>query len=175
MTLTSTPKAYETREQLRYTVENAQAVPGGTGTVIPFIALGAGYHSYADLNLDLFQGMGGSRPFLHSAFDFTGALDGGYPRTYSATLGAQVNLPMFNSTGRWRHFGPWDKVVAAVFYPSVLDPRSAPCPGRGADWALGSSVLLDHFISYVRGANACPETGAQAGTFPCDASDVDAL
>lgn len=54
----------------------------------------------------MFQGLGGPTSFQHTCFDFTGALDGGYSRTFSAMLGAQVNMPQFNHTGRWKGFGP---------------------------------------------------------------------
>lgn len=81
--------------------------------------------------------------------------DGGYDRSYSMMLGAQMNLPQFNSSapagpqtgpGPWRYFGPWEKVVGGTFFPGVLEYRSAPSP-----WTNGSTAILDHFVAYVKG------------------------
>jgi hypothetical protein len=51
-----------------------------------------------------------------------------------------------NDTGPWSYFGPWEKVRGAAFFPGLLEYRSAPSP-----WTQGSSVILDHFVAYVKG------------------------
>ena len=60
--------------------------------------------------------------------DFSALLDGGYDRSKSMLLGAQMNLPAFNSstsrsvwtsgndTGPWSYFGPWEKTIGAAFF-----------------------------------------------------------
>ena len=102
--------------------------------------------------------------------DFSALLDGGYDRSKSMLLGAQMNLPAFNSstsrsvwtsgndTGPWSYFGPWEKTIGAAFFPGVLEYRSAPSP-----WTEGSSVILDHFAAYVKGAT---DTGLHLGQPP---------
>lgn len=52
-----------------------------------------------------------------------------------------------NDTGPWSYFGPWEQTIGAAFFPGVLEYRSAPSP-----WTEGSSVILDHFVAYVKGA-----------------------
>ena len=162
------------REEVQQTATNAAMIPGGTHEVLPFIALGASYHKNAsnpdiDYQGDHKQSSPGT-PFFQATFDFSGLLDGGYDRSNSMVMGAQVNLPMFNSstsrsvwtsgndTGPWSYFGPWEKVRGAVFFPGVLEYRSAPSP-----WTAGSSVILDHFVSYVKGGT---DTGLHLGQPP---------
>lgn len=45
-------------------------------------------------------------------------------------------------------FAPWRYAQVVLFYPSVFDLRSVP-----AGPAEKSTVMLQHFASYVRGAN----------------------
>ena len=63
-----------------------------------------------------------------------------------------------NDTGPWSYFGPWEKTIGAAFFPGVLEYRSAPSP-----WTEGSSVILDHFVAYVKGA---VDTGLHLGQPP---------
>jgi hypothetical protein len=91
-----------TRDALQQTATNAAMITGGTHEVLPFVALGASIHRNAtapDIN---WQGnhteSASDKPFFQTTFDFSALLDGGYDRSNSMLLGAQVNLPMFNSS-----------------------------------------------------------------------------
>ena len=162
MSLYNTDDIKLTRDALQQTATNAAMIPGGTHDVLPFIALGASYHRNASApNMD-WQGnhseSASNKPFFQMTFDFSALLDGGYDRSNSMLLGAQVNLPMFNSStsrsvwtsgpdeGPWSYFGPWQKVRGAAFFPGILEYRSAPSP-----WTEGSTTILDHFVQYVKG------------------------
>ena len=115
-------------------VENAAALPGGVGTVIPWVALGASVHRNASAPDIDYQGNHSQStadvPFFESTFDFSAMLDGGYDRSLSMQMGAELNLPGFNSslgplpTGEPRtmfpFFGPFEKAVGVVFFPGVL-------------------------------------------------------
>ena len=123
-----------TREKFKYTVENAGTLPGGVGTVIPWVALGASVHRNASAPDIDYQGNHSQStadvPFFESTFDFSAMLDGGYDRSLSMQMGAELNLPGFNSslgplpTGEPRtmfpFFGPFEKAVGVVFFPGVL-------------------------------------------------------
>ena len=71
-------------------------------------------------------------------------LDGGYDRLFSMQMGAQINLPQFNSSKKFPNgpraqttfpfFGPFEKAVGVVFFPGVLEYRSAPSPERGTSF-----------------------------------------
>ena len=83
-----------TRDAVQHTATNAAAIPGGTHEVLPFIALGASYHrnaSWPDID---WQGnhseSASDKPFFPTTFDFSALLDGGYDRSNSMLLGAQV-------------------------------------------------------------------------------------
>lgn len=123
--------------------------------VVPYIALGASYHR----NLSHAPNMSAQAseplpdlPFFDTGnFDFTGAPpSGGYDRAYSMLMGAQANQPSkFGSRGTYAGaFGPWEQVRSVAFFPSLLDARAAPSPLTN-----GSSVIMDHFVSYCAGAH----------------------
>jgi len=109
-------------------------LPGGVGTVIPWVALGASVHRNASAPDIDYQGNHSQStadvPFFESTFDFSAMLDGGYDRSLSMQMGAELNLPGFNSslgplpTGEPRtmfpFFGPFEKAVGVVFFPGVL-------------------------------------------------------
>ena len=50
--------------------------------------------------------------------------------------------------GREKMFAPWRFAQVVMFYPSVLDLRSLPAGPDGK-----STIMMQHFVSYVRGAN----------------------
>ena len=71
-----------------------------------------------------------------------------FDRVYSWQLGAEINIPWYGQPGREYMFAPWRFAQAVCFYPSTFDLRSRPAgPGQQ------STVLMQHFASYVRGAN----------------------
>ena len=78
----------------------------------------------------------------------------GYDFAHSMILGAQINQPKFNSSGAWQAFGPWEQAHGATFYPGVFDLRAQPSKIHP-----GSSVVMDHFVSYVQGATAVLKEG----------------
>ncbi len=52
-------------------------------------------------------------------------------------------------------FAPWRFAEVVMFYPSVFDLRSVSAgPGKT------STVMMQHFVSYVRGANNLPGVAA---------------
>lgn len=53
--------------------------------------------------------------------------------------------------GRENMFAPWRYAQVVMFYPSVLDVRSLPAGPDGK-----STIMMQHFVSYVRGANGVP-------------------
>ena len=122
-------------------VENAAALPGGVGTVIPWVALGASVHRNASAPPDIdYQGNHSQSetyvPFFDTTFDFSAMLDGGYDREFSMQMGAQLNLPGFNSSlgplpngpgarTMFPFFGPFQKAVGVVFFPGVLGEPTA--------------------------------------------------
>ena len=89
--------------------------------------------------------------FFSMPFVFDGTFDDGhvYDLSHSMLLGAQINQPQFNSTGAWQAFGPWEQAHGATFFPGVFDLRARP-----SAMTPGSSVIMDHFVSYVKGATA---------------------
>ena len=102
MSLYNTDDVKLTRDALQQTATNAAMIPGGSHEVLPFIALGASYHRNASAPDINWQGnhseSASDKPFFQETFDFSALLDGGYDRSNSMVLGAQVNLPMFNSS-----------------------------------------------------------------------------
>jgi hypothetical protein len=63
-------------------------------------------------------------------------------------FGAEINTPWFGEEGREQMFAPWRHAEVVCLYPSVFDLRSAPA---GQD--NRSTVMMQHFVAYVRGAN----------------------
>eukprot|EP01043_Picozoa_sp_COSAG02_P064377 COSAG02_NODE_9392_length_2231_cov_2.747186_2_plen_100_part_00 len=71
-----------------------------------------------------------------------------FDRVYSWQLGAEINIEWFGQPGREYIFAPWQFAEAVCFYPSIFDLRSKRAgPGENP------TVLMQHFASYVRGAN----------------------
>ena len=102
MSLYNTDDVKLSRDALQQTATNAAMITGGTHEVLPFVALGASYHRNASAPDINWQGnhteSASDKPFFQMTFDFSALLDGGYDRSNSMLLGAQVNLPMFNSS-----------------------------------------------------------------------------
>ena len=108
-----------TRQKFKYLVQNAIAL-NGSGTVMPYVALGSGFRrNYTGADSMLGQAPpryeGGDVPFFNIIF---GSYD--YDRSFDMLLGAQLNLPQFNSSGAWAAFGPWERARGAVLFPSSL-------------------------------------------------------
>ena len=74
---------------------------------------------------------------------------GRYDRSLSMLLGAQINLPQFNSTGAWHAFGPWERARGAILFPSPFDPRAV-----ASKFHAGSSAFMDHLVAYVEGGTS---------------------
>ena len=76
------------------------------------------------------------------SFDFTWDFD----RVYSWQFGREVNIRWYGD--RPDNYAPWNEAKVVLFYPSIFDLRS-PAAGPGNK----STVVMQHFVSYVRGAN----------------------
>ena len=63
-------------------------------------------------------------------------------------FGAEINIPWYGEAGREQMFAPWRYAEVVCLYPSVFDLRSAPAGPQNR-----STVMMQHFVSYVRGAN----------------------
>ena len=63
-------------------------------------------------------------------------------------MGVEVNNPYYGDAMRETMYAPWRYATAVAIYPLVLDTRSSPA-GPG----LQSTSMMQHFVSYVRGAN----------------------
>ena len=44
-------------------------------------------------------------------------------------------------------YGPWGQATEAFFYPSIFDDEGLASPSTN-----GSTLIVDHFVSYVLGA-----------------------
>jgi hypothetical protein len=44
-------------------------------------------------------------------------------------------------------YGPWEQAKAGYFYPSIFDDE-----GLASRTQNGSTLIVDHFVSYVLGA-----------------------
>ena len=66
-----------------------------------------------------------------------------YPYAYSALMGAMVNDPQY-SRSNW---GNWEQVTAGILFPSPFGDRGLKSPVTP-----GSTLALDHFVAYCRGA-----------------------
>jgi hypothetical protein len=129
VSLYTVPEIWSMREQMNHTIANAKAhnASGRVTAVNPWVALGCGYHRLANVSQPVF-------------FDF--AYD--YDRVYSWQMGRELNEPAYAD----RHgFPAWGNAKAVIFYPSVFETRS-PAAGPGDN----STVIMQHFASYVRGA-----------------------
>ena len=126
------PEIFAMRGRFAQTVANAAAHNQSgalTGGVSPWLALGAGYKRNANASHPL-------------SFDFTWDFD----RVYSWQFGREVNNPWYGL--RPENYAPWNAAKVILFYPSIFDLRS-PAAGPGNK----STVAMQHFASYVRGAN----------------------
>jgi hypothetical protein len=65
-----------------------------------------------------------------------------------AQFGAEINTAWFGAPGREQLFAPWRYAEVVCLYPSVFDLRSTPAGPSNL-----STVIMQHFVSYVRGAN----------------------
>ena len=74
-----------------------------------------------------------------------------YDRVASWTFGVEINQPWYGSPGRELMFAPWRFAQVVILYPSVFDPRSVAAGPEGK-----STVAMQHFATYVRGANGLP-------------------
>ena len=87
---------------------------------------------------------------LCAAADGTIYMLGGSPAepaaVYSWQFGREVNNPWYGL--RPENYAPWNEAKVVLFYPSIFDLRS-PAAGPGNK----STVAMQHFASYVRGAN----------------------
>ena len=124
------------------------AAHGVTGaTTWPYISLGAGYRRCLTTVPDVPDAPNATLPCVVApevAYGTVYDIGWNFDAAYSAFLGAQINQPKFEHS----NWGPWERATAAIFYPSVFDPR-------GVDSQLtpgASSNLMDHFVAYVRGA-----------------------
>ena len=78
-----------------------------------------------------------------------------FDRVTSWSFGQEINIPWYGEAGRENMFAPWRFAEVVMFYPSVFDLRSvAAGPGKA------STVMMQHFVSYVRGANNLPGVAA---------------
>ena len=118
---------------------------GQTRSVTPWISLGAGYRRLA--NFTWGWGPGGPKQEVDLVTDeFSMAWD--FDRVYSWQFGAELNIPWFGEPGREAMFAPWRHAEVVVFFPSVFDWRSTVAGQDGK-----STAMMQHFVSYVRGAN----------------------
>ena len=63
-------------------------------------------------------------------------------------MGLEMNNAVYGDATRETMYAPWRYATAVAIYPSVFDTRStAAGPG------LRSTAMMEHFVSYVRGAN----------------------
>jgi hypothetical protein len=74
-----------------------------------------------------------------------------FDRVISWGFGAEVNRPWYGAIGREEMFAPWRFAQVVLLYPSVFDLRSLPAGPNGT-----STIMMQHFVSYVRGANGIP-------------------
>lgn len=105
--------------------------PGTTTAVTPWLALGCG-------NLRVPQ-IGKRGPF---SFTFN------YEMVYSWQMGLEINNPYYGDSTRETMYAPWRYATAVAMYPSIFDTRAIPA-GPGSR----STSMMQHFVSYVRGAN----------------------
>ena len=63
-------------------------------------------------------------------------------------MGLEINTAAYGDATGEKMYAPWRYATAVAIYPSVFDPRSVPA-GPG----LRSTAMMQHFASYVRGAN----------------------
>ena len=140
------PDVWLMRDTMRQTVALATRLNSSTHTqtlsVNPWLSLGAGYRRIANRTrkaLDL--------PTVY--FD----LQYDYDRVISWSFGAEINQPWYGDPGREEMFAPWRFCQVVLLYPSVFDSRSAPAGPHGH-----STIMMQHFASYVRGANGLDGT-----------------
>jgi hypothetical protein len=137
------------QEQFSYTAALAKANGVTDGAVWPFVALGTGYRrciksapNAGQTSVDLQCTHPVSSHYLgdYAVFDMT--YD--YDRADSALLGALINSPKYANSPT---YGPWEQATAGYFYPSIFDDE-----GLASSTTNGSTLIVDHFISYVLGA-----------------------
>ena len=104
-------------------------------SVTPWIALGAGQYREPVL------------PKPGVGFSFSFSLN--YDPVYSWQMGREVNGLDAPWDERWSEgFAPWDAAKVVCLFPGVFDQRSAAVAVGGGN----STVSLQHFVNYVRGA-----------------------
>jgi hypothetical protein len=136
------PDVWNMRDTMRQTVVLAKKhnTSGQTLSVNPWLGLGAGYHRVANRT-----GKNEDLPCVR--YDLKWDFD----RVISWGFGAEVNRPWYGAIGREEMFAPWRFAQVVLLYPSVFDLRSLPAGPNGT-----STIMMQHFVSYVRGANGIP-------------------
>jgi hypothetical protein len=149
------PEIWEMRAVMTQTVALAQKhnVSGQLrGGVTPWISLGAGYRRVPNHTL--------TGSYVYQYWDFD--------RVYSWQLGAELNIPWWGSPERAAMTAPWGAAQVVCLFPSVFDPGSSQAgPGNR------STVMMQHFVNYVRGANGLDglASGGQVQTSKTDDGD----
>jgi hypothetical protein len=107
------------------------------GAVMPYIALGQGWHR-GNVTTRPFQGRGGTNTF-DFRYDYDTAL--------SAQLGAMMNRKEYEHSD----FGPWERATGASFFTSAFWSSATAVDGPPSN-TPGSLHTMKHFIAYVNGA-----------------------
>ena len=132
------PEIWEMRATMAQTVALARTRNASgqlRGGVTPWISLGAGYRRVANHSA-----------VLDSSYAYSMQWD--FDRVYSWQIGAEVNIPWWGSAEREALTAPWGVAQVVCLYPSVFDKGSLQAgPGNR------STVMMQHFVNYVRGAN----------------------
>jgi hypothetical protein len=121
-----------TLEAMRRTIENVDNIYGADVPVIPFIALGAGYHFTIEDYL---------RRVWGRVWD--------YDLVHSYKLGLFVNDPIYGEVqGNVILGADWSRVPAVMIYPELIDHKTSE--------QTNLNVRLRHFIAYCCGATGTP-------------------
>jgi hypothetical protein len=137
VSLYTAPELWEMRAIMAQTVALAREHNASgqlSGGVTPWISLGAGYRREPNRTL--------------GAPDISYKMQWDFDRVYSWQLGAELNIPWWGSPEREAMTAPWGVAQVVVLYPSAFNPDSAQ-----AGPANRSTIAMQHFVNYVRGAN----------------------
>ena len=133
------PEIWEMRAIMIHTVALARQHNASgqlRGGVTPWISLGAGYRRIAN-HTHTHTHMG---TYIYQYWDFD--------KVYSWQLGAELNRPWWGSPDRAAMTAPWGVAQVVCLFPSVFDPGSSQAGPNNR-----STVMMQHFVNYVRGAN----------------------